>query len=175
MQLAKFGVAHFSRRRWKVRENVQTFVIALGILALLAIPFCWILAWGQMMAGANGELQLISVGDRKGCYRLLEFGSWQDGAGECSPSTYALLPDGSKIIRHRVGHCYGVLTQFNYYEAEYITSDDTTIIDHATGPLPLFTRRYSRLISITTLCGRFACGMFRFAARWKSGPSSEGV
>jgi hypothetical protein len=146
-----------------MRLFVRTSAILLGILFLATPIVACILAWGACMAGANGELQLISRNDRSGCYKRLTFGPWREGAGDCSPSTYAPVPQGAAITRHRIGHAYHVLTQMNYYEAEYRLPDGTTQINHAQGPLPLFTYRRNTMIAVTVVGLLLAMGMFMVA------------
>lgn len=153
-----------------MRFFIQTIAAFLGIVFLVSPLAVWFLAWASCMAGANGELQLISQNDRTGAYAHLTFGPWREGVGDCSPSSYAPLPEGARITRHRIGHAYGFLSQINYYEAEYVLPDGSTEINHAEGPLPLFTKRWSVIIAISIAGPLLAAGMLMMVA--KSNPDS---
>lgn len=130
---------------------LRTIAIILGVLFLVTPFVAWILGWAEIMAGANGELQRISANEQPSAYVLLKFGPWRERAGECSPSTYAPVPEDATITRHRIGHAYHFLTQMNYYEAEYALPDGMTEVNHAQGPLPLFTHRRDTMIVIAVL------------------------
>lgn len=151
-----------------MRLFLQSIAAFLGFVFLTAPLAVWFLAWGDCMWGANCELQLIGRSDRTGAYTDLTFGPWQEGTGECSPSTYAPLPKGARITRNRVGYAYGILSRMNYYEAEYALPDGSTEINHAEGPLPLFTKRIGVIITISLASLLLAAGFFMLATRPKA-------
>lgn len=147
-----------------MRLFLQSIAAFLGFVFLVSPLIAWWYAHNEFIWGNGIELQLISAGDRSGDYRQLAFGPWHEGPGDCSPSTYAPVPEDSTILRYRIGHAYRLLTRMNYYEAEYSLPDGTTQINHAEGPLPLHTYRWSKLIAVIIVGLLLGAGLLRCAS-----------
>ena len=134
-------------------------------VALIVLVGCWLLGWVIILMTSYGEYRGISQTDRPASYHLLTFGPWETGAGDCRPSEILQFPKDLTIIKHRVGHAYGMITQMVYYEAKYQMHDGTSCIAHATGPHSMISHRHGTFILVAGFCTVIAITLFLTSPR----------
>lgn len=160
----------------KARPVLSTLLAVAAVLCFFASFAPFLLGNYIAMAVSGSEYHELMATDRPKSYSSLSFGAWHIGSGQLSHSHIIDLPPDSVIARHRVGRDSSLLNSFTYYEAEYVLSDGTERVTHASGPVPMFTARrsavYGGLIIGWPLALVIALTSFKLGAT-KSGASTD--